>query len=57
MFNKNPSVTKGKTKWSELLEVNKAEWKIIHNLLFKITKRSKLEWFHYRIINRILATN
>ena len=57
MLNKNPSVTKGKTRWSELLEINNAEWKIIHNLPFKITKSTKLQWFQYRIINRILATN
>jgi hypothetical protein len=50
-------MTKGKTKCCELLEIDNAEWKIIHNLPFKITKSTKLQWFQYRIINKILATN
>ena len=57
ILNKNPSVTKGKARWNELLEIDKEEWKIIHNLPFKLTKSSKLQWFQYRIINKILATN
>ena len=33
------------------------ERKNIHKLPFRITKNCKLQWFQYRIINRILGTN
>jgi hypothetical protein len=46
-------VTKGKTRWSELLEIDNEEWKVNHILPFKPTKNSKLQWFQYRVINKI----
>ena len=33
------------------------EWKKIHNMSFITTKSTKLQWFQYRIIHRILGTN
>ena len=56
-LNKNSSVTTGKAKWSELFDIDNIEWKAIHKTPFKVTKNSKLQWFQYRIINKILATN
>ena len=57
MLNKNSSVTTGTIRWSELLEIDNIELKNIHKLPFRITKNCKLQWFQYRIINRILGTN
>ena len=33
------------------------DWKMIHTLLFKTTRSSKLQWFQFRIIHRIQVTN
>lgn len=50
-------MTAGTIKWSQLLDIDNREWKIFNILPFKITKNCKLQWFQYRINNRILATN
>lgn len=50
-------MTTGKRRWNELLDIEDMEWKLIHKLPFVITKKCKLQWFQYRIINNILATN
>ena len=57
ILNQNSSISAGKTKWSELLDVDDREWKLIHTVPFRVTKDSRLQWFQYRIINKILATN
>ena len=46
-------------KWEDKLSTNisKSEWKHIHKLPFITCASSKLKWFQYRIINRILGTN
>ena len=44
------------TKWSNILNLE-LNWKHIHSLTFKTTKNSKLQWFQYRIVHRILGTN
>jgi hypothetical protein len=43
-------------KWTEALNVI-LNWKEIYCLPFITTKSSKLQWFQYRIIHRILGTN
>jgi hypothetical protein len=37
-------VTKGKTRWSELLEIDNEEWRVIDILPFKLTTNSKLQF-------------
>lgn len=56
ILNNNTSVTTGKRRWNELLDIEDMEWKLIHKLHFIMTKNCKLQWFQYRIINKILAT-
>ena len=57
-FNDKKSNPKQKCeqKWSLILNAN-FNWKNIHVLPSYITKNSKLQWFQYRIIHRILGTN
>ena len=43
-------------KWN-IMSAKNYNWKVIHQTPFKTTKSSKLQWFQYRIIHRILATN
>jgi hypothetical protein len=43
-------------KWTEALSVI-LNWKEMYRLPFITTKSSKLQWFQYRIIHRILGTN
>ncbi|XP_062599221.1 uncharacterized protein LOC134260692 [Saccostrea cucullata] len=57
ILNHNSSMSTGKTKWSEMLQIDNKEWKKFHKIPFRVTKDCKLQWFQYRIINRILATN
>ena len=46
-------------KWENLmrLQVDRDWWGKHYIIPFKITKDTKLHWFQYRLINRILATN
>ena len=39
------------------MDIHTKEWEIIHKVPFRVTKDSRIQWFQYRIINRILATN
>ena len=44
-------------KWGNILNKHDIEWKNIHFHCTKHTKNTKLCWFQYRIIHRILGTN
>ena len=44
-------------KWENILNKYDIEWKNIHFHCTKQTKNTKLCWFQYRIIHRILGTN
>ena len=44
-------------KWENILNKYDVEWKNIHIHCTKHTKNTKLCWFQYRIIHRILGTN
>ena len=56
ILNNNCLESTGKKKWNEIFHFNDTEWKNIFTLPFKITN-SKLQWFQYRILSRILASN
>jgi hypothetical protein len=56
ILNSNSITLKCEEKWTEALNVI-LNWKEIYRLPFITTKGSKLQWFQYRIIHRILGTN
>ena len=43
-------------KWESIYDIGSQEWEKIHELPFKTCIDTKLRWFQYRIVNRILAT-
>jgi hypothetical protein len=57
LLNNNYSQPACVQKWQEKLniEINNREWKNIFP--FNITNDTKIQWFQYRIIHRILGTN
>ena len=57
ILNENDTQPSCKVKWNNLFELEENEWKTIYKIPFKMTKNSKLQWFQYRLINNILATN
>jgi len=56
ILNSNSIKLKCEEKWTEALNLI-LNWKEIYRLPFITTKSSKLHWFQYRIIHRILGTN
>ena len=48
---------KSQTKWDQLFQNLELNWKIIYNIPKICCKNTKLHWFQYRILHRILATN
>jgi hypothetical protein len=56
ILNSNSIKLKCEEKWTEALNVI-LHWKEIYRLPFITAKSSKLRWFQYRIIHRILGTN
>ena len=56
LFEKSSTKLRCEEKWSLTLNKN-FDWKTVHNMSFYSTKSSKLHWFQYRIIHRILGTN
>ena len=45
------------TKWNKEIEVTRHDWSKIYSLPFKCTKESKLHWFQFQLLHRILPTN
>ena len=56
LFEKSRTKLRCEEKWSLTLNKN-FDWKTVHYMSFYSTKSSKLHWFQYRIIHRILGTN
>ena len=53
--NKIPSGTK---KWNSLFDnIDKQTWDKYYLMPFRVTKNTKFQWFQYRVIHHILATN
>ena len=45
-------------KWETKVQIeNSDQWKIINENIFKTTNDSRLIWFQYRVVHRIIATN
>ena len=57
-LNNITSIPKSENKWELLLNLGyDLNWKKIYQNIFNFTNDTKLIWFQYRIIHRILATN
>ena len=57
-LNKEYSKPKYERKWEESLYFgDRVDWKVLNNNVFSSTKDTKLIWFQYRIVHRIIATN
>lgn len=57
IFNNKEVVIKSKEKWNQTFGNITLNWKTIYTLPAKSCSNTKLHWFQYRIIHRILATN
>lgn len=57
IFNDKSISIKSQEKWNIIFENIDLDWKTIYNLPAKSCNNTKIHWFQYRIIHRILATN
>ena len=57
IFNKKDVHIKSEIKWNNTFEYTSLNWKLIYNVPTKCCSNTKLHWFQYRILHRILATN
>lgn len=57
IFNKKEVDIKSQIKWNNTFEYTNLNWKLIYNIPAKCCSNTKLHWFQYRILHRILATN
>ena len=48
---------KSQTKWDQIFPNIDLNWKVIYTVPKVCCKNTKLHWFQYRIVHRILATN
>jgi hypothetical protein len=55
ILNQNNSISAGKTKWSELFDVDDREWKIIHAVPFRVTKDSRLHWYQQNFSYKFIS--
>ena len=56
LINKN-IVPTSQPKWERAFENTQLNWKQIHSIPSKCCRNTKMHWFQYRIIHRIIATN
>lgn len=56
-LNQNSAEPTGKRRWSEIFELSDKELRMIFRLPLKVTHDGKLQWFQYRILNKIVASN
>lgn len=57
ILNKNSIVPKSQLRWNTVFENVNINWNNIYNIPAKCCNNTKLHWFQYRILHRILATN
>lgn len=57
ILNKKNNVSKSQTKWNSIFETVTFSWTQIYNIPAKCCSNTKLQWFQYRILQRIWATN
>ena len=56
-LNRKSSIPKSQLRWNGIFEINEFNWQLIYNIPAKSCNNTKLHWFQYRILHRILATN
>ena len=56
LLKKSDESPKNEEKWDNVLN-KEYDWKSINSSIFSTTKNTKLQWFQYRIVHRILGTN
>ena len=57
ILNEKNYVTKSQIKWNLIFETVILSWTQIYNIPAKCCSNTKLHWFQYRILQRILATD
>ena len=57
LINKTIIPAKSQNKWNGIFENNELDWKTIYKIPAKSKKNTKLHWFQFRILHRILAAN
>lgn len=57
ILNEKTIESKSQMKWGEIFQNIELNWKIIYSIPAKSCSNTKLHWFQYRILHRILATN
>ena len=58
VLNLNDFHLKSQNKWiTELNHQDNFGWKFVFDLPFYLTKDSKLQWFQFKIVHRIIGTN
>lgn len=57
ILNSKVIVAKNELKWNTVFENVQLNWKIIYDVPAKCCSNTKLHWFQYRIMHRILGTN
>lgn len=57
VFNAKVITSKSQQKWNNIFENVNLNWKFIYKLPAISCNNTKLHWFQYRILHRIIATN
>jgi hypothetical protein len=59
ILNKNCEILLNQEKWEKQLntKISQKEWNCIYATPFEITSDSKIQWFQYRIVHKIIGTN
>ena len=50
-------MSKSQVKWNALFENTQLKWSDIYNIPVQCCGNTKMHWFQYRILRRIIATN
>ena len=57
ILNENEIIPKSQIKWNGIFETENLDWCQIYKIPAKSCRNTKLHWFQYRLLHRILATN
>ena len=57
ILNNKSVYSKSKEKWEQSFDNTELKWTLIYNIPVKCCNNTKMHWFQYRILHRILATN
>ena len=57
LINKKNIIPSSQVKWNKIFEPTHSNWLQLYNIPAKCSNNTKLHWFQYRLLHRILATN